>query len=149
MKLTCCIFKKVFKKVYFLKVNKMVSHFIRITISRATHSVFKFQKSVFLKWLLVMSNDSVPTISHTAGARQTWILEPSAVLTRNIFLPNSMKFSSQRCMITLVNKDFVPREKSLFLMYFWMLNSNMFPEFLYHPHLSLQVKGLESSAPGH
>ena len=23
----------------------------------------------------------------------------------------------------------------------------MFPEFLYHPHLSLQVKGLESSAP--
>ena len=25
----------------------------------------------------------------------------------------------------------------------------LFPEFLYHPHLSLQVKGLESSAPGH
>ena len=24
----------------------------------------------------------------------------------------------------------------------------MFPEFLYHPHLSLRVKGLESSAPG-
>jgi len=22
-------------------------------------------------------------------------------------------------------------------MYFWTLNSNMFPEFLYHPHLSL------------
>ena len=22
-------------------------------------------------------------------------------------------------------------------MYFWMLNSNMLPEFLYHPHLSL------------
>jgi len=29
-----------------------------------------------------------------------------------------------------------------------MLNSNMFPEFLYHPRFSLQVKGLESSAPG-
>jgi hypothetical protein len=28
-------------------------------------------------------------------------------------------------------------EKCLFLMYFWVLNSNMFPEFLYHPHLSL------------
>jgi len=27
---------------------------------------------------------------------------------------------------------------------FWTLNSNMFPEFLYHPHLSLQVQGLES-----
>ena len=26
-------------------------------------------------------------------------------------------------------------------MYFWTLNSNMFPEFLYHPHFSLQVKG--------
>jgi len=26
-------------------------------------------------------------------------------------------------------------------MYFWMLNSNMFPESLYHLHLSLQVKG--------
>jgi hypothetical protein len=28
-------------------------------------------------------------------------------------------------------------EKCLFLMYFWTLNSNMFPEFLNHPHLSL------------
>jgi len=25
----------------------------------------------------------------------------------------------------------------------------MFPKSLYHPHLSLQVKGMESSAPGH
>ena len=25
----------------------------------------------------------------------------------------------------------------MFLMYFWMLNSNMFPDFLYHPQLSL------------
>jgi len=25
----------------------------------------------------------------------------------------------------------------------------MFPEFLYHTHFSLQVKGLEASAPGH
>jgi hypothetical protein len=25
----------------------------------------------------------------------------------------------------------------------------MFPEFLYHPHLSLQVKGMEFSAPGY
>jgi len=33
-------------------------------------------------------------------------------------------------------------------MYFWTLNSNIFPEFLYHPHLLLQVKGLESSTPG-
>ena len=50
--------------------------------------------------------------------------------------------------ITPVNKYFVPREK-MFLMYFWTLNSNMFPEFFYHPHFSLQVKGLKSSAPGH
>ena len=34
-------------------------------------------------------------------------------------------------------------------MYFWTLNSNIFPEFLYYPPLSLQVKGLESPAPGH
>ena len=27
------------------------------------------------------------------------------------------------------------KEKCLFLMYFWTLNSNMFPEFLYHPYL--------------
>jgi len=25
--------------------------------------------------------------------------------------------------------------KNVFLMYFWTLNSNMFLEFLYHPHL--------------
>jgi hypothetical protein len=37
----------------------------------------------------------------------------------------------------VVNKDIVPRGKSLFLMYFWALNSNMFPEFLYQPHLLL------------
>jgi len=49
--------------------------------------------------------------------------------------------------ITLVNKD-SPKEKCLFLMYFWTLNSNMFPEVLYHPNLSLQVKKLESSEPG-
>jgi hypothetical protein len=28
-------------------------------------------------------------------------------------------------------------EKVLFLMNFWTLNSNIFPEFPYHPHLSL------------
>ena len=38
-------------------------------------------------------------------------------------------------------QGFVPRGKYLFLVYFRALNSNMFPEFLYHPHLSLQVKG--------
>jgi len=41
------------------------------------------------------------------------------------------------------------KEKCLSMMYFWMLNSNMFTEFLCHPHFSLQAKGLESSAPGH
>ena len=41
------------------------------------------------------------------------------------------------------------KEKCLSLVYFWTLNSNMIPEFLYHPHFSLQVKGLESSVPGH
>jgi hypothetical protein len=34
-------------------------------------------------------------------------------------------------------------------MYFLMLNSNIFPEFFYQAHLLLQVKGLESSVPGH
>jgi hypothetical protein len=32
----------------------------------------------FFYWLLVVSTDSVATIPHTAGARQTWTLEPSA-----------------------------------------------------------------------
>ena len=41
------------------------------------------------------------------------------------------------------------RKKCLFLMNYRKLNSNMFPEFVYHPHLSLQVTGLESLAPGH
>jgi hypothetical protein len=35
-------------------------------------------------------------------------------------------------------------EKRLFLVYFRTLNSNNFPEFLYHPNLSFQVKGRES-----
>jgi len=30
---------------------------------------------------------------------------------------------------------FWPMRKNMFVMYFWTLNSNMFPEFLYHPHL--------------
>jgi hypothetical protein len=29
----------------------------------------------------------------------------------------------------------------MFMMYFWKLNSNTFPEFLYHPHLSLSDSG--------
>ena len=33
-------------------------------------------------------------------------------------------------------------------MYFWALNANIFPAFLYHPYLSLQVKRVESSEPG-
>jgi hypothetical protein len=32
---------------------------------------------------------------------------------------------------------------------FLALNSNMLLEFLYHSQLSLNVKGLEPSAPGH
>ena len=36
------------------------------------------------------------------------------------------------------------REKCLFLMYFWALNSSMFPEFLYHPHLSSCIRLCES-----
>jgi hypothetical protein len=36
-------------------------------------------------------------------------------------------------------------EKCLFLMYFWTVNSNMFPEFLYHPHLSRCIRLCEST----
>jgi hypothetical protein len=42
--------------------------------------------------------------------------------------------------ITVVNKDFGPRGKSLFLMYFWTLNSNMFSEFLYHPPILRYIR---------
>ena len=57
----------------------------------------------------------------------------------------------QKSKITLINKDFgPPGKKCLFLLYcFWTLNSNMSPEFLHHPHLSIQVTVLESSEPGH
>ena len=33
-------------------------------------------------------------------------------------------------------------------MYIWRLSSNVFPEFLYHPHPSLHVKGLKSLCQG-
>jgi hypothetical protein len=46
-------------------------------------------------------------------------------------------------------QKFCPMMKNVCFVYFLTLNSNMFPEFLYHSHLLLQVKGLESSAPGH
>jgi hypothetical protein len=56
---------------------------------------------------------------------------------------------SRDMLITLVNKDFVPRGKIYVSdVFFLTMNSSMFPKFLYHPHLSLQVKGLESSKPG-
>jgi len=44
-------------------------------------------------------------------------------------------------LITLVKKDFAHEGKCLFLVYFWKLNSNIFPEFLYHAQLLLQVNG--------
>jgi len=40
-------------------------------------------------------------------------------------------------LLQLSTKILSHEEECLFLMYFWMLNSSMFPEFLYHPHLSL------------
>jgi len=64
-------------------------------------------------------------------------------LTTNI-LKYNMKYRLHSSKMILAHE-----EKFLFLIYLWRLNSNMFPEFLYHPHLSLQVKGLESSEPGH
>jgi len=57
--------------------------------------------------------------------------------------------SSFQKLITMVNKVLSHEENCLFLRYFWTLNSNTFPGFLYHPQISLQVKGLESSVPGH
>jgi len=38
------------------------------------------------------------------------------------------------------------REKSLFLVYFWTLNSNMFPELLYHPQLSHCIRLCETTS---
>ena len=46
--------------------------------------------------------------------------------------------------ITLANKDFGPWGKMSVSGVF--LDAEF--EYLYHPHFSLQVKGLESSAPG-
>ena len=60
------------------------------------------------------------------------------------WVADNSRITNVKSCITLVNE-----EKCLFVMYFWTLNSNMFPEFLYRPHLSLHVKGLQSSAPGH
>ena len=37
-------------------------------------------------------------------------------------------------------------EKCLFLMYFWKLNSNMFPEFLYHLHISRCIRLCENTS---
>jgi hypothetical protein len=42
--------------------------------------------------------------------------------------------------ITLVNKGFGPWRKMSVSDVIWTLNSNMFPEFLYHPHLSRCIR---------
>jgi len=34
----------------------------------------------------------------------------------------------------------------MFLMYFWALNSNMFPEFLYHPHFHVASDYVKAQA---
>jgi len=36
--------------------------------------------------------------------------------------------------------------KNMFVMYFWMLNSNMFPEILYHPHLLFCIRLCEGTS---
>jgi len=48
--------------------------------------------------------------------------------------------------ITLVNKQFVQWGKSLFLTYFWALNSNISPEFPYPPHLSRCIRLCENTS---
>jgi len=56
---------------------------------------------------------------------------------------NKLRISA--CNGSVINytgqERFSARNKCLFLVYFWTLNSNIFPEFLYHQHLLLQVNG--------
>jgi hypothetical protein len=40
------------------------------------------------------------------------------------------------------------RKKCLFLKYFWTLNSNIYPEFLYQPHISLSDSESSDEAVG-
>ena len=51
--------------------------------------------------------------------------------------------------ILSINYTGQQRIKFQFLMYFWTLNLNIFPEFLYRPQLSIKVIGLKSFAQVH
>lgn len=85
--------------MYFLKVNKMVSHFIRITISCATHSVFKFQKSIYFTGSYWIQMIQFPPFSTQLGPDRLGFLSPlHSVKLFKYFLHNSMKFNSQREM---------------------------------------------------
>ena len=50
---------------------------------------------------------------------------------------SSSEARKRRRQLHRSTKSLSHEEKCLFLMYFWALISNIFPEFLYHPHLPL------------
>ena len=49
-------------------------------------------------------------------------------------------FCNGHCKLHWSTKILAHEEKCLVVMYFWTLNSNMFPEFLYHPHLLRYIR---------
>jgi hypothetical protein len=63
---------------------------------------------------------------------------------RKAYKTTEDKYLNINSGITLVHKDFVPRGKISVTDVF--LDAEF--KFHYHPHLSLQVKGLKSSVPG-
>ena len=59
----------------------------------------------------------------------------SGIQNHELHNPNNLVLTEPK--LHWSTKILFHEEKCLFLMHFWTLNSNMFPEFLYHPHLSL------------
>jgi len=62
-------------------------------------------------------------------------------------LPQSeLQKSARMAGLHWTTKILSHKEKCLFLIYFWMLNSNMFPEFFCHPHLFCCIRLCESTS---
>ena len=119
---------------------------IIIPIIIIKHSIFYLKITINRDYLHVIQEVHVNSNFHCKNCTSC---RKGAKYYICVWLACSVAISTSPTNYTGQKNILAHEEKCLFLMCFWTLNSNMFPEFLYQPHLSFHDKGLESSVPGH
>ena len=102
--------------------------------SGATHHwVRKLSKSIYIYIWIMTGSPTRVSCKPLFQIFRILTMPSQYILLLIIFLVNNLHYYTFK--LHWSTKILSHKEKCLFLMYFWTLNSNMFLEYLYHPHL--------------